>query len=290
MDTPMPEASGFEHLTIETPGLASHVAVIGDADSAPVVMLHGFPQHWWQWRAIAPMLADRYRVVCPDLRGAGWTVAESPGIERETRMHDLVAVLDAMGLDRVRLVCHDMGAITGMQLAYAHPERVEALAVLSVPPPFMAFSPKMMSGLRHLPPLLMHRPGHSLAGLFDATHVAQPLAPGTVEAYLAPMQRPEIDAAVRELYRGMVLAEAAHIARGVYKKQRLHPPTVCVFGRLDLPYPEELMRRLSGDTARYADHFDFAFVDGAAHFITDDAPEAVAELIVEHFVAVEAAA
>ena len=205
-------------------------------------------------------------------------------------MNDLVAVLDAMGVDRMRLVCHDMGAITGMQLAYAHPERVEALVVLSSPPPFMSFSPKMMSGLRHLPPLVMHRPGRSLAGLFDPAHVAQPLPPGTVETYLAPMQRPAIDAAVRELYRGMVLAEAAHIARGVYKKQRLHPPTRCVFGRLDHPYTEELMHRQSGDTARYADRFEFAFVDGAAHFITDDAPEAVAELIVEHFVAAEEAA
>ena len=122
-------------------------------------MLHGFPQHWGQWRAIAPTLAERYRVVCPDLRGAGWTVAEDGArIERGTRMHDLVAVLDAMGLERVRLVCHDMGAITGMQLAYAHPERVEALVMLSVPPPFMSFSPKMMSGLRHLPPLVITGP------------------------------------------------------------------------------------------------------------------------------------
>jgi len=288
MNTPMPEASGFEHVTIETPGLASHVAVIGDGD--PVVMLHGFPQHWWQWRTIAPMLAERYRVYCPDLRGSGWTVAESACIERETRMNDLVAMLDAMELDRVQLVCHDMGAITGMQLAYAHPERVEALVVLSVPPPFMSFSPKMMSGLRHLPPLVMHRPGRSLAGLFDPAHVAQPLAPGTIKTYLAPLQRPEIDAAVRDLYRGMLLPEAALIARGVCKKQRLHPPTLCVFGRQDDPYPEALVRRLSGDPARYADHFEFAFVDEAAHFITDDAPEAVAELIVEHFVAVEAAA
>ena len=50
------------------------------------------------------------------------------------------------------------------------------------------------------------------------------------------------------------------------------------------------MRRLSGDPARYADRFEFDFVDGAAHFITDDAPEAVTELILEHFVAAEAAA
>jgi hypothetical protein len=48
--------------------------------------------------------------------------------------------------------------------------------------------------------------------------------------------------------------------------------------------------RLSGDPARYADRFDFAFVDGAAHFLTDDAPDAVSELIREHFVAADAAA
>jgi pimeloyl-ACP methyl ester carboxylesterase len=236
------------------------------------------------------MLAEQYRVYCPDLRGFGWTVAESPRIERETHMNDVIALLDAMGLDRVRLVCHDMGAISGMQLAYAHPERIEALVMLSVPPPFMSFSPKMMSGLRHMPALFWHRTGHSLAGLFDPAHVARPMPPGVVETYLAPMRRPEVDAAVRKVFRHMAVPEAARIARGVYKKQRLHPPTRCVFGRLDHPWSEQLVRRLSGDSARYADRFDFAFVDGAAHFITDDAPDAVAELIQEHFVAVEATA
>jgi hypothetical protein len=54
--------------------------------------------------------------------------------------------------------------------------------------------------------------------------------------------------------------------------------------------PDRSRSILNGDPVRYTDRFDFAFVDGAAHFITDDAPEAVAELIVEHFVAVEAAA
>ncbi|MFC9560392.1 alpha/beta fold hydrolase [Agromyces sp. NPDC056965] len=290
MDTQMPEASGFEHLTVTTPGLATHVAVTGRSDGDPVVMLHGFPQHWWQWRAIAPALGERYRVYCPDMRGSGWTVAEHPGIARETCMHDLVAVLAALGLDRVRLVCHDIGAVIGMQFAYTHPDRVEAFVMLSVPPPFMSFSPKMMSGLRHLPPLVMHRPGASLAGLFDPAHVARPLPPGTVEAYLAPMQIPAIDAAVREQTRGMILPELMRISRGVYKKQRMHPPTLCVFGRLDRPWTEDLVRRLSGDLSRYADRFEFAFVDGAAHYMTDDAPEAVTDLVLEHFVGAEAAA
>lgn len=66
---PWPEAPGFAHLVVETPGLRSHVATIGEGE--PVVLLHGFPQHWWQWRVVAPVIAaGGYRVICPDLRGA----------------------------------------------------------------------------------------------------------------------------------------------------------------------------------------------------------------------------
>jgi pimeloyl-ACP methyl ester carboxylesterase len=98
------------------------VAIVGQGD--PVVLLHGFPQHWWQWRAVAPVIAaSGYRVICPDLRGAGWTEADDPHIERETRLHDLLAVLDVLDIERAHLVSHDMGAITAMQLTYDHPER-----------------------------------------------------------------------------------------------------------------------------------------------------------------------
>ncbi len=72
---PLPDAPGFDHVVVETPGLRSHVAVAGEGE--PVLLLHGFPQHWWQWHAVAPAIAaGGYRVLCPDLRGAGWTVAD----------------------------------------------------------------------------------------------------------------------------------------------------------------------------------------------------------------------
>ena len=84
---PLPHASGFGHLVVETSGLRTHVAAIGEGE--PVVLLHGFPEHWWQWHAVAPVIgAGGYRVICPDLRGAGWTVADDPRIERETRLRD----------------------------------------------------------------------------------------------------------------------------------------------------------------------------------------------------------
>ena len=102
------------------------------------------------------------------------------------------------------------------------------------------------------------------------------------EAHLAPMRRPDIDAAVRPLCRRMVLTEALRIMGGVYRRRRLTVPTLVVFGRQDHPTTEELMARLCRPE-RYADRVEFAYVDDAAHFITDDAPAAVAALALDWF-------
>ena len=279
---PLPEAPGFDHLVVETPGLRTHVAVIGKGE--PVVLLHGFPEHWWQWQAIAPVIAAAgYRVVCPDLRGAGWTVADDPRIERETRLRDLLALLDALQIERAHIVSHDMGAITAMQLTYDHPERVRTAVQLSVMPGFMKFSPQLLPAFRHLPPFVWHRPGASLRGVFSEEYVARPISEAAVEAHLAPMRRPDIDSAVRSLTRGMVLPEGMRMSRGAYRRRRLTEPTLVVFGRRDRPYTEELMGRICRNPERYADHVEFAYVDDAAHFITDDAPAAVADLSLDWF-------
>ena len=279
---PMVEASGFNHLVVELPGLDMHVATIGAGE--PVVLLHGFPAHWWQWREIAPVIAGAgYRVICPDLRGTGWTAADDPRMDRESHHRDLLALLDALEIDRARLVAHDLGAIGANQLAYAHPERVRSLVQLSVPPIFMRFSPRLVSGFRHMPALVWHRPGRSLAGTFDPSHIAHPLPKETIDAYLAPMARSEIDGAVRRIFRNIAIPVSMQIARGTYARQRLEPPTLAVFGRLDHPWDEQLIRGLSGDLASHADRFEFAFVEDAAHFITDDAPDDVTALVLDWF-------
>lgn len=279
---PLPDAPGFDHLVVETPGLRTHVATIGTGD--PVVLLHGFPEHWWQWHEVAPVLAAAgHRVLCPDLRGAGWTAADDPRIERETRLHDLLALFDALGVERAHLVSHDMGAITAMQLCYDHPERVRTAVQLSVPPGFFTFSPRLLPAFQHLPPLIWHRPGASLRGTFSARYAARPMSAATLDAHLAPMRRPEVDAAVRPLTRRMILPEALRIMRGAYRRRRLTVPTLVVYGRLDHPTTEELMGRICAHPERYADRVEFAWVDDAAHFITDDAPRAVAELALDWF-------
>ena len=277
----MPEAPGFTHRYVETPGLRTHVATVGVGD--PVVMLHGFPQHWWQWRQIGTGLAQRYQVICPDLRGAGWTEAQSPRMARLTMMGDLLAVMDAMGLDRVRLVAHDIGAVVAEHLAYAHPDRVCAMVLLSVPPPFMSFSLRMLPAVRHLPRFLFHRRGRSIADTFDPPYVAAPMPPETVATYLAPLTRPEIDAAIRTIFRRVALAEMLRIAAGTYRKDRLRVPSLYVLGEKDEPLTESFVRKQCGDTTRYADHLEFASIDDAAHYITDDRPDAVEDLVRDFF-------
>ncbi len=279
---PLPDAPGFEHLVVETPGLHTHLATIGKGE--PVVLLHGFPEHWWQWHAVAPVIAARgYRVICPDLRGAGWTVADDPRIERETRLHDLLALFDALHIERAHLVSHDMGAITAMQLTYEHPERVRTAVQLSVMPGFMKFSPKLLPAFQHLPSFVWHRPGASLRGIFSTRYVARPISEGVVEAHLAPLRRPDIDGAVRPLCRRMILPEGMRMIRGVYRRQRLTVPTLVVFGRKDYAVNEELMGHICRDPERHADRVEFSYVDDAAHFITDDAPAAVADLAIDWF-------
>jgi pimeloyl-ACP methyl ester carboxylesterase len=233
---PLPEAAGFDHLVVETPGLRTHVAVIGEGE--PIVLLHGFPQHWWQWHAVAPVLAAAgYRAICPDLRGAGWTRADDPRVRRESRLRDLLALLNALSVERAHLVSHDMGAITAMQLSYDYPDRVKTAVQLSVFPGFMKFSPKLLPAFQHLPRFIWHRPEATLNGTFSERYVAQPMPEATVDAHLAPLSRPEIDRAVRTLTRGQVLPEAVRMTRGVYRRRRLTVPTLVVFGRRDRPTP-----------------------------------------------------
>lgn len=279
---PLPPAPGFDHHVVETPGLRTHLASVGEGE--PVLMLHGFPQHWWQWHVVGPLVAaGGYRVLCPDLRGSGWTVADDPRVERESRLRDVLALLDVLQVDRAHVLSHDLGAVTAMQLTYAHPERVRRAVQLSVPPGFMAFHPKVAGGFKHLPAFVWHRPGASLRGTFSPDYVAHPLSEETIEAHLAPMRRPEVDAAVRTLTRGLALAEGMRMARGHYRRRRLTVPTRFVFGREDRYWNETTMALVCPDPERFADDVDVAHVDDASHFVTDDAPEAVAALALDWF-------
>lgn len=112
------------------------LAVVDEGDGPPVMLLHGFPESSYSWRLQIPALvAAGFRVVAPDQRGYGASAhPEAIGAYALTHLvDDVVALADALDLDRFALVGHDWGAIVAQTTAVRHPDRVERLANLNVP-------------------------------------------------------------------------------------------------------------------------------------------------------------
>lgn len=259
-----------------------HVAEAGAGD--PVLLLHGFPQHWWEWRRVIPQLAEHYRVICPDLRGAGRTDAPPDGYTRSQLGDDVLALLDRLGLDRVRLVAHDWSAIIGFSLCLDHPDRVQQYLCLATPHPWIRFSPKLMPGLWRLwfqpviamPGLgarLLSQGRQPLARYLLEQHVVNPWAERDLEAFLAPLREPAYARAGSALYRGLILPEVGRIARGAYRNSRLTTPTRVLYGAADPGNGPDLV----GGYEAYTDDLSVEFVPDAAHFMADDRPDAVVE-------------
>src|SRR5919204_1753560 len=138
----LPELDGVTHREVSASGLHFHVAMAGTGE--PIVLLHGWPQHWWAWRRVVPLLAPHAHLLMPDLRGFGWSAAPRDGYEKQTMADDLLAVLDALGLERVRLVAHDWGAWVGFLACLGAPERFDAFVALSSPPPMGRPTPRQL--------------------------------------------------------------------------------------------------------------------------------------------------
>ncbi len=107
-------------------------------EGPPVVLIHGFPQTHAMWHRIAPALARTHTVICPDLRGYGWSSApSSQNGERYAKREmgkDIVAIMEQLGHIRFALVGHDRGARVGYRLALDHPGRITRLALLDILP------------------------------------------------------------------------------------------------------------------------------------------------------------
>lgn len=111
----------------------------GAAGGRPLVLLHGFPQTHAMWHRVAPQLADEYSIVMVDLRGYGDSSkpvgdADHGDYSKRTMAADVVAVLDAVGHERVLVCGHDRGGRVAHRLALDHPDRVDALCVLDIAP------------------------------------------------------------------------------------------------------------------------------------------------------------
>ena len=286
----MPRLAGVSHRSVDVGGLRVHVAEAGQG--LPLVLLHGWPQHWWAWREVVPLLADDYRLVMPDLRGQGWTDAPPSGYEKEQLASDVLGLFDALELDRVRLMGHDWGGWAGFLICLREPERVERFMALNIIHPWPSNDPRnLLSAWRLGYQWLLGAPvaGAALLRRFPEQLVGTGLRRGAqrpgafsdsdVRIFAERFRDPARARATAQLYRTFQLREQLPVARGRYRSQRLATPTLLLFGCADAVIPTRMLRGYEP----YAHDMSVELVHDAGHFIAEDVPDLVVDRALRFF-------
>jgi pimeloyl-ACP methyl ester carboxylesterase len=280
---PIPLLEGVTHRELEARGVRFHLAEAGAGD--PVVLLHGWPQNWFCWRKVIPLLAGRRRVICPDLRGFGWSEAPAGAYEKQTLADDVVAMLDALELERVDILAHDWGAWIGFMIGLDHPERIAHYMALNIYPPWPE-PPSAQAALglwRLLYQVAIAAPALGSALIRRTDLVSRLIRAGAVhedawtdedlDLFCAVLRQPaRADASVR-LYRTFLLRELRPYLAGRSRGRRLRVPTLLLHGTHDFAVDH----RRFGEWQAHADDMAVELRDDSGHFIAEELPQLVAD-------------
>jgi pimeloyl-ACP methyl ester carboxylesterase len=280
----------FQHKTATVNGIRMHYVVGG---SGPVVvLLHGWPTTWAEWRPVMPALADAgYTVIAPDLRGLGRTEKTAGGYDSRNVAKDVSELVRSLGLRSVNLVGHDVGG--GIAYAYAvqNSRDVRTLAILEgapagiQPPPKPGQTPPDPSGYWHLgfqgsasalaEQLTAGRERIYLQHFFR-TYAAVPgaVSEREIDEYARAYSRPGAMRAGFEYYKAMK-ADGALNSANVGKK--LPMPVLALGG-------ETVMGSSVLDTMRVvAPQAEGGVIAGAGHWLMSEKPDEVAQRLVQFF-------
>ena len=123
----------FAHYTAEVSDVKLHYVMGGKGE--PIVLLHGWPTTWYEWKRIMPELAKHYTVIAPDTRGLGESSKSETGYDKRTLAGDIYGLVRQLGLGRINLVGHDLGGQIAYAYANEYTDNVLRLAILDVPLP-----------------------------------------------------------------------------------------------------------------------------------------------------------
>jgi pimeloyl-ACP methyl ester carboxylesterase len=286
---PLPEVEGVAHRMVEVGDVELHLAEAGEGP--PLLLLHGYPQHWYVWRRLIPQLARANHVIVPDLRGFGWSQAPGEGYDKETLMRDVLALLDELGVERVPAAGHDWGGWIGMLMGVLAPERLERVLVMSVSHIWftgsfrtLAFSWRVWHGMTLSPPGLGVRA--ATAGTRSNRRIARWLGADSWsqeewDIFIGQFREPARAWAAHRLYYLNGTTDFPKVMRGRYRRPGLATPGLVMLGERDLAHlpwwPQEWQP--------YAPNTTLERVPGAGHALVEDAPELVLSRVREFLLA-----
>jgi len=285
-----PADLAVRHHTAFANGVALHYVTAGAGD--PVVLLHGWPQSWYQWRRVIPALAERYTVVAPDLRGYADSAKPDGPYDTRTMAEDVFQLVQGLGLGPVFLAGHDVGAAVAYAYAAAHRDGVRRLAYVDEPLPgfsyerFAAFAPDAPGG------------GFWWASFHRVPDLPEALVAGREELYLSwfynalsydkgAIGRDDL----AEYVRAYSVAGAMRASRGFYRdvgvssaqnresaRDKLTIPVLAVGGA---PFgtgnvPELDMREVASDVRGVV-------IEPCGHFVAEERPDELAAALLAFF-------
>ena len=277
----MPHVEGVAHQYATVDGARLHYAEAGEGE--PLVLLHGWPQHWWAWRELIGPLSERHRVIVPDIRGIGWSEAPDDDFRFRRFGEDLFGLLDDLGIDRFTLVGHDWGLGVGYLACLDRPERIERFVAMGGPHIWASegASPRLFVRPWHvylnaspLGDVATRRLGVPETCLRTWRHRGE-FTPEEIEIYVSPLRRPGSARATRLRYRTFVVGELPMFVRE-HARMRLRTPTLHLNGADD-----PLTAGVPGSWRRYADDMRYETVADCGHFLAEERPEEVLDRINE---------
>lgn len=273
------ELDGFSHRSATVNGVRVHYVIGGHGPT--VVLLHGFPETWWTWRQVMPLLAAEHTVIAPDLRGVGDS-STGPAYDADSLADDIHALMQELGIPRAVMVGHDTGGWTAYAYARRYRDEVSHLVLSGTVIPGFGFDPLLDfrwpgPGLAHLPffmqpqipELLISGREHEYFDRFIGSETVQ--RSGAVDCYADSYARPGRLTAALGQYRALYL-DADHNRQGAGGP--LAMPTLAVSG-------------VGGDTALSANSLRLTAgnvteteIPGAGHYVQEERPAELARALV----------
>ena len=277
----------FSHHSAELGEVRLHYVTAGSGARA-LVLLHGWPQSWWEWRRIMPALAEHFTVIAPDMRGLGDSSCPPGGYDKATVANDIWRLMsEVLGYQNFCLVGHDWGGPVAYALAHAHMEAVEKLAILDVVVPFGSADDLTWGGKRwhhgfhwvqDLPEALVSGRERMYLSWFYNNLAYNPAAisPEDIDEYARAYSRPGVLRAGFEYYR----ATTTDIAdNNENKKTPLTMPVLALGGSGGKGRGMQVlenMRELASDVEGGA-------IEQCGHFVPEEQPELLTRELLDFF-------